>query len=938
MVFKKLNKGFRKAFSKTSSKTSEIELTVKIIQQSGRFDSDWYLKVNPDVAVHKYWSKNPIQHYFMHGVREGRNPTPWFDSHWYLEEYDDVHEAGMNPFLHYVTHGESEGRFTKPTRAEKNGKASSSGDEREIASTSKVKSETSSKSIPGLKSAIKSVDLVRRQILNNGFEGVGLQELISIYKKGSKLKKLIAAQELALYSLNLGTEKGAMDSLKYLKYCEKHDKYELKTREEYLIMRVEALLARGHRTSAKQLIESESDKAKNTPDINLALANTNLSLDRKLVYANRIYRKFGLAQIGIQAQAGSEPYVGLYTEVSANASIPRDEQPLITVIVPAYNAEGTIGVALQSLCDQTWDNIEILVADDCSTDNTQAVVQNFANKDSRIKLVKVPQNGGPYVARNYALLEAKGEFVTCNDADDWSHAQKLELQVKHLMENPSKMGNTSKQARSNPDMTFYRRGNFGHYIFTNMSSFMFRRVEVLEKLGFWDSVRFGADSEFIRRLKKCFGAESVVDLNTAPLSFQRQSSDSLTGSSAFGYHGFFMGARKDYFETYLEYHKKSEVSTKYSFPLNKRPFDVPEPMRPERVAKDSHGARHFDVIIASDFRLDGGSTLSSVEEIKANKQAGLKTGLVQMYRYDYNPRKKVNPKIRELLDGTSVEMIVFGEKASCEHLILRYPPILQHKQKYVPAINAQRVSVIVNQPPMSDYGENAVLRYELEIANKQAEQLFGKKPIWYPIGPAVREALITHHKDSIHNIELSEENWPNIIDIEEWYRGSFTPRSSNPVIGRHSRDSLHKWPSDKATLLKIYPDSEDTRVNILGGAKSAQSVLGRIPSNWQVFEFGELHPSEFLAQLDVFVYFTHPDWVESFGRVVLEAMAVGVPVVLPHVYKPLFGDAAVYAHEYEVAGAVKNLVSSRQLYDEYVKKGLHLTRSKFSYEAHVARL
>ncbi|WP_334065350.1 glycosyltransferase [Alteromonas genovensis] len=937
MVFKKLNNGFRKVFSKTASNTSEVELSTKIIQQSGKFDSDWYLKSNPDIAAHKYWSKNLIQHYFMHGANEGRNPASWFDSAWYLEEYDDVHEVGMNPFLHYILHGESEGRFTKPKHfAERANADSLSG--RQQKASKVLNSKPTNSPMPGLKSAAKSIDLVRRQILNNGFENKGLEELKATFKKSNKLKKLIAAQELALFSLNLGTEKGAMDSLKYLDYCEKHDHYGLKTHDEYTIMRVEARLARGHRNSAKQIIEAETKRGKATPDKNLARANTNLTLERKLIYINRIYRDAELAQIGIKSHPDTEPYVGLYTETTSKTNIPFNKQPLITVIVPAYNAETTIGVALQSLCDQTWENIEVLVADDCSTDKTREVVQNFSDKDSRIKLVKVPQNGGPYVARNYALLEAKGDFVTCNDADDWSHAQKLELQAKHLIENPTSMGNTSKQARSNPDMTFYRRGNFGHYIFTNMSSFMFRRVPVLDKLGFWDSVRFGADSEFIRRLKRCFGAESVVDLVTAPLSFQRQSSDSLTGSSAFGYHGFFMGARKDYFETYLEYHKKEDAITKYSFPLQQRPFDIPEPMRPARAAKESDGTRRFDVIIASDFRLDGGSTLSSIEEIKANKRAGLRTGLVQMYRYDYNPRKRVNAKIRELLDGSSVEMIVYGEKVSCEHLVLRYPPVLQHDQKYVPKIKAKRVSIIVNQPPMSDYGESAVLRYELEDANALAEKLFVTKPVWYPIGPAVRDALVNHHADSIHHISLSSDDWPNVIDVDEWQRSDYKPNTTLPIIGRHSRDSLHKWPGDKSTLLQIYPNAEDIKVSILGGVNSAQSVIGKIPSNWETFEFGELHPAEFLSKLDVFVYFTHSDWVESFGRVVLEAMAVGVPVILPHIYKPLFGDAAIYVKESEVVDMVKNIVADQALYDEYVRRGLELVRNKFSYKAHIDRL
>src|SRR5690606_33288638 len=127
---------------------------------------------------------------------------------------------------------------------------------------------------------------------------------------------------------------------------------------------------------------------------------------------------------------------------------------------------------------------------------------------------------------------------------------------------------------------------------------------VMKAIGYWDCVRFGADSEFIRRIKKVFGEKAVVEIPTGPLSFQRQSNNSLTGDGAFGYHGFFMGARKEYFESHEYYHSIAK-SLRYGFPQNSRPFAVPEPMWPKREVKNSE-RRHFDVIIVSDFRLDGG--------------------------------------------------------------------------------------------------------------------------------------------------------------------------------------------------------------------------------------------------------------------------------------------------------------------------------------------
>src|SRR5699024_3143580 len=109
------------------------------------------------------------------------------------------------------------------------------------------------------------------------------------------------------------------------------------------------------------------------------------------------------------------------------------------------------------------------------------------------------------------------EFVTVNDADDWSHVEKLEIQVKYLINHPSIIANTSEHARlTEGDLKLYRRGTPGRYIFPNMSSFMFRRQEVLDELGYWDSVRFAADGEFKRRLIRVFGTQAIVDVKTGP--------------------------------------------------------------------------------------------------------------------------------------------------------------------------------------------------------------------------------------------------------------------------------------------------------------------------------------------------------------------------------------------------------------------------------------
>ena len=89
----------------------------------------------------------------------------------------------------------------------------------------------------------------------------------------------------------------------------------------------------------------------------------------------------------------------------------------ISVIVPAFNSESTIAKALESILDQTYSNIEIIVIKDGSTDNTQAVIKELMESDNRIKLISIP-NGGVSNARNTGIDNATGDFVTFVDSDD----------------------------------------------------------------------------------------------------------------------------------------------------------------------------------------------------------------------------------------------------------------------------------------------------------------------------------------------------------------------------------------------------------------------------------------------------------------------------------------------------------------------------------------
>lgn len=111
-------------------------------------------------------------------------------------------------------------------------------------------------------------------------------------------------------------------------------------------------------------------------------------------------------------------------------------QPLVTVLMTAYNAEKFIDKAIASIIYQTYKNLEIIIVDDGSTDNTPKIIEYFKNLDQRIRVIRLKKNKGPSLASNIGLKIAKGEYIARLDADDIALPDRIEKQVKFLLKNP----------------------------------------------------------------------------------------------------------------------------------------------------------------------------------------------------------------------------------------------------------------------------------------------------------------------------------------------------------------------------------------------------------------------------------------------------------------------------------------------------------------------
>lgn len=107
--------------------------------------------------------------------------------------------------------------------------------------------------------------------------------------------------------------------------------------------------------------------------------------------------------------------------------------PRVSVIIPAFNAAGCVRRAVDSVLGQSFQDVELLVVDDGSTDATRAILAEYGN---RVRLL-ARENGGPAAARNHGLHHARGEYVAFLDADDYWIAEKLERQVELLDTQPA---------------------------------------------------------------------------------------------------------------------------------------------------------------------------------------------------------------------------------------------------------------------------------------------------------------------------------------------------------------------------------------------------------------------------------------------------------------------------------------------------------------------
>lgn len=544
-----------------------IDIEGRQVLASGLFDAEYYcrqLRGRPDEAQ---GLRAPLKHYLVTGGFDGLNPSPRFDSTWYLTAYRDVHAAGFNPLVHYVQNGLSEGRI--PAHG-----ASPRKPARRLGA---------------------NTDLYKK--LWGGFHERALAEL---RRRVTEYRDPISAWHLCGWDYAHGDVER---SLHWLQFAIAHTRGGVQRR--HLVALSKCYTRLGAYRAIQVLLEELNNielLGNALPYVQANGLRQSAADAQRMDALNGVFTDAGL--IGI-ARRDPEQGWGLGNLAPAG-DVPKctREMPLVSVVVPAYNAGGGLAIALDSLLAQSWTQLEIIVVDDGSSDSTAQIAQAYAANDSRVRFIANDANQGAYVSRNNGMRAARGEFVTVHDSDDWSHPQKLEQHMQLLLANPNLIAVGSNWVRVSKDMCF-----IGHwlpaeeFLEPNVSAWVLRR-KALAEMGGWDEVNVGADSEFVSRLRHHYGHQAMsVVAPSVPLSFALSSEGSLTRSKASHVKSLLFGMRRLYRESSRWWHQESQWrpvlgTLSEPVPPKSRPFPVP-------LGIVREGEKEYDCVVAADFSVEG---------------------------------------------------------------------------------------------------------------------------------------------------------------------------------------------------------------------------------------------------------------------------------------------------------------------------------------------
>jgi glycosyltransferase involved in cell wall biosynthesis len=214
---------------------------------------------------------------------------------------------------------------------------------------------------------------------------------------------------------------------------------------------------------------------------------------------------------------------------------PGKDAPKVSIVIPAYNREKYVGIAIKSVLDQTYRDFELIIVDDGSTDGTLEMAQNFALHDSRIRVLTAPHQGAVY-ALIAGFNAASGEYIGQLDSDDLLEPEAIELTVKALDAHP-KWGMVYTNYRDidgNGQLTSVGwRCSIPYSKQTLLTAFMTFHFRLMRKAIYKQVGGFNTDFNKIEDYELCLRLSEVIEIGKVDefLYQYRQHSESISSTS-----------------------------------------------------------------------------------------------------------------------------------------------------------------------------------------------------------------------------------------------------------------------------------------------------------------------------------------------------------------------------------------------------------------------
>ena len=192
-------------------------------------------------------------------------------------------------------------------------------------------------------------------------------------------------------------------------------------------------------------------------------------------------------------------------------------EPLVSILMSVYNSENTLKKSLESILNQTYQNIELLLVDDCSSDKSLNILEKYADRDKRIKLLVNENNIGLTKSLNKLLLHAEGQYIARQDADDISCENRIEFQQNYILKSKNKiLTSRALVMHSNrviPKYSFYLPNS---YVINYKNPFihgtLFMKKSIMDEIGGYDeNFYFSQDYKFFSDCYKAGYKVSIIN-------------------------------------------------------------------------------------------------------------------------------------------------------------------------------------------------------------------------------------------------------------------------------------------------------------------------------------------------------------------------------------------------------------------------------------------